>query len=98
MDHDSISLHLDVHLDEHLGAVEVADEQPLPIGRAVRPERTPAAVLIPDDQRTRRPALELNSAFTFKSADTHTCVMDLGGSVEPPNALNAPIIKLKLLN
>ena len=92
MDHHSVSPHLDVHLDEHLGMVEVADEQPLPLRRAVRPERTPAAVLIPDDQETREQCwssthpLRLNQR-TFASRNVWS-------SVEPPNALNTPIIEL----
>ncbi|KAK0155822.1 ATPase SWSAP1 [Merluccius polli] len=67
VDHQTISPHIDVHLDEHLGAVEVADEPSLPVRRSLRPQRTPAAVLLPDDQRTRDQ--RWSSTITFHAAD-----------------------------
>lgn len=48
-----LSENLDVHLDKHLGSVEVAEEQPLPTGCGQHSQRAPAAVLISARDRRR---------------------------------------------
>jgi len=40
-----------VHLDEHLGAVQPADEQPLAASRRQRAQRAAAGVLVPEGDR-----------------------------------------------
>lgn len=50
----SISIDLDVHLDKHLGSVQMADEQPLPTGCTQDSQRTLAAVLVSARDRGRQ--------------------------------------------
>lgn len=54
VDQDPLTVNLDVHLDEHLGSVQVADEQPFPARRRDDTEWAPAAVFISDQGTGRR--------------------------------------------
>ena len=48
MDQSSLSMNLDVRLDEHLGVVQMAEEQPLPTRCREHLQWAPAALFIPE--------------------------------------------------
>lgn len=50
----SISINPDVHLDKHLGSVQMADEQPLPTCCTEDSQRAPAAVFLSARDRGRQ--------------------------------------------
>lgn len=54
MDQFSLPMNLDVHLDKHLGSVQMADEQLLPACCRESSQWTPAAVFISAQDRGRQ--------------------------------------------
>lgn len=68
MDQSSLPMNLNVHLDKHLGLVQMAEVQSFPPGCMDGRHRAPAAVLFSEQETGQKHCwrMILNSLFKFK--------------------------------